>query len=252
MTWTINNPPDIIKNKSKEIIQACVLAANSALAKGLTQEEAIFAAMGTAKRLEQSSVAKQVKPKVPQHVQALLDRTVQQANEPENKAQINRAFLGKSALPSDQERTLVSADFNDKNQLVLLFDTGEQLITKAIDIDQSIQQYLSVSANGGFSPVLNNPQEGQVLSYNSTTETWENRTISSSGTEEDVYAKRVDFVGDTVIYKAEATAGTLDSASAWRIHRLIISVDGDVSETWAEGNTNFNKIWNDRLTYTYS
>lgn len=259
MTWTINNPPDIIKNKSKEIIQACVLAANSALAKGLTQEEAIFAAMGTAKRLEQSSVAKQVKPKVPQHVQALLDRTVQQVNEPENKAQINRAFLGKSALPSNQDRTLVSADFNDKNQLVLLFDTGEQLITKPIDIDQSIQQYLSVSTSGssggGSIDTLDGveiitPQDNEVLMYESSTGLWKNKAITTEG--EDVLAKRVDFVGEDIIYKAEAPVGTTDGSALWRIRKITIAVDGDVSETWASGNSTFNKIWTDRLTYTYS
>lgn len=434
MTWTINNPPDIIKNKSKEIIQACVLAANSALAKGLTQEEAIFAAMGTAKRLEQSSVTKQVKPRVPQHIQALLNKTVEQLKEPEHKAAINRAFLGKSALPSNQDRTLVSADFNDKNQLVLLFDTGEQLITKAIDIDQSIQQYLSVTTGGTSGPItgltnptdflgfnlsaahvagvgelswndvdgtldlgmkggnvtlqlgqeqhvrilnktgstflspqvvrlsgaqgnrltadlsiasnatfadntfavvtesiLNNqqgfattsglvrdvdtsafpegadlylssvtagaitnippvaparvirigycvrshhingsifvailehpdivelgsvlitsPQENQVLMYEQSTGLWKNKSVSEG---EDVLAKRVDFVGEDIIYKAEAPVGTTDGSSLWRIRKITIAVDGDVSETWASGNSTFNKIWTDRLTYTYS
>lgn len=259
MTWTINNPPDIIKNKSKEIIQACVTAANAALTKGLTQEEAVFAAMGVAKRLEQSSVVKQVKPKVPQHVQALLNRTVEQLKEPEHKASIDRAFLGKSALPSGQERTLVSADFNSKNQLVLLFNTGEQLITKSIDIDQSVQQYLNVSTGGSSGSLsidtlsdveIITPQNNDVLMYESSTGLWKNKAITAEGDE--VQAKRVDFVGEDIIYRAEAAVGTANTASLWRIHKLEISPDGDVSETWASGNASYNKIWDDRLTYAYS
>jgi hypothetical protein len=248
MQWNIKDLPFSVQNKPTELLQKGLTAANLALSKGLSEDEATFACLQKIKSLE-----KHLKPSVgvsrnvPEHVKQLLKQKLQ---EPEVQQSINKAFLGENSLESNKQRTVVNAEFNQNNQLVILFDTGEKITTKPIDITQNIEQYLSVSA--GFSPILNNPQEGQVLSYNSTTGFWENRTVSSSGTEEDVYAKRVDFVGDTVIYKAEATAGTLDSASAWRIHRLIVSVDGDVSETWAEGNTNFNKIWNDRLTYTYS
>ncbi len=70
--------------------------------------------------------------------------------------------------------------------------------------------------------------------------------------EEMVYSKRIDFVTDDLIYKAEASAGTLDTAVGWRIRKVVIGPDGDVSETWASGNTNFDKVWSNRLTYTYS
>ena len=149
MPWTLANPPSAVKNKPKHVIEACVLAANSALAKGLTEEEAIFACLGAAKRTEAQSVTKTVKRPVPQHIQALLERKIQ---EPETQAKINSVFLGKSALPADKERTLVQADFNSKNQLVLTFDTGEKITTSAPDIEQNIEQYLSVSS-GLFNPV---------------------------------------------------------------------------------------------------
>lgn len=71
--------------------------------------------------------------------------------------------------------------------------------------------------------------------------------------EEDmVYAKQTDFVTDNLIYKGEAVVGSLLSAPLWRIRRLVISLDGDVAETWASGNANFNKIWDDRLSLVYS
>jgi len=72
--------------------------------------------------------------------------------------------------------------------------------------------------------------------------------------EEIVYAKRVDFSADgSYLYRAEAVPGTAESANVWRIRRIdIAQSDGDVTETWAEGNALFNKVWDDRLTYTYS
>lgn len=247
MIWTKKDLPINLQQKPDHIISVGLTAANTALLKGLSTDEATFACTQAIKQLERASKPAAEPRKIPEHVKQLL---VKQVYQPDAAKSIHKAFLGDNALPVDQDRVVVNAEFNDKNQLVILFDTGEKITTKPLDVTQNIEQYLTVTA--GFSPLIDNPQEGQVLSYNSTTGRWENKTITTSGTEEDVYAKRVDFVGDTVIYKAEATAGTLDSASAWRIHRLVISVDGDVSETWAEGNTNFNKIWNDRLTYSYS
>lgn len=66
-----------------------------------------------------------------------------------------------------------------------------------------------------------------------------------------VFSKRIDFITDNELYKGEAPPGSLASTSTWRISKVIISVDGDVSETWAEGSANFNKSWLDRLTYSY-
>ena len=67
-----------------------------------------------------------------------------------------------------------------------------------------------------------------------------------------VFSKRVDFIGDTLMYKGEAIAGTPESSPLWRISRIDLANDGDVSETWAEGAANFNKIWTSRLSYSYS
>ena len=432
MPWTLANPPDAVKNKPKHVIEACVLTANSALTKGLTEEEAIFACLGAAKRTESQSVTKTVKRPVPQHIQALLERKIQ---EPETQAQINSVFLGKSALPADKERTLVQADFNSKNQLVLTFDTGEKITTSAPNIEQNIEQYLSVSTGGtsgpitgltnptdflGFNlsaghvagvgelswndtdgtldlglkggnvtlqigqeqvvrfvnhtavdfaemqvvrivgaqgnrlsadlaqsnsevnsnttfaivtePILKNqqgyatvsglvrnvdtsgfpegavlylspfvaggithilpvspnrnvrvgycvrshavvgsvfvniindpelnelpdvlvlsPQNNEVLMYESATGLWKNKAITQEGDE--VLSKRINFVGEDIIYKGEAPVGSLDSSSFWRIRKIIIAADGDVTEIWANGNSNYDKVWNNHLTYTYS
>lgn len=71
--------------------------------------------------------------------------------------------------------------------------------------------------------------------------------------EEDVvYAKQVDFISDSLFYKGEAAVGSLTSAPLWRVRKTVLAVDGDVSETWASGNANFDKVWDDRLSLVYS
>lgn len=62
--------------------------------------------------------------------------------------------------------------------------------------------------------------------------------------------KRIDFVGDTVIYKGEAVPGTSDSASVWQISKTTF-VGDDVIVSWANGTANSDKVWNNRETYNY-
>lgn len=69
--------------------------------------------------------------------------------------------------------------------------------------------------------------------------------------EEVPYAKRADFVGDTLIYVGHAQPGQAETASTWRIKRLTIGVDGDVTEEWAGGSASFDKVWADRASLSY-
>lgn len=68
--------------------------------------------------------------------------------------------------------------------------------------------------------------------------------------EEMKYSKRVDFVGSTVIYKGEATPGSLIDSSNWRIRKITI-INEDIQEEWAEGTANFDKMWSSRESYNY-
>jgi len=61
---------------------------------------------------------------------------------------------------------------------------------------------------------------------------------------------QVDSVGTTT-YLGYADAGSLTSASVWAIKK-IDEITNDVSITWADGNTNFDNIWDNRLTLTYA
>lgn len=67
-----------------------------------------------------------------------------------------------------------------------------------------------------------------------------------------VYAKRVDFVSDNLLYRGEAAVGSADSEAVWRIRRITFgAIDGDVTEQWAGGTADFDKAWADRLSLTY-
>lgn len=66
------------------------------------------------------------------------------------------------------------------------------------------------------------------------------------------YAKRTDIVSDLLIYKADAAVGSLESDAVWRVKRLTIGLDGDVTEEWANGSASFNAVWSDRASLTYS
>jgi len=70
--------------------------------------------------------------------------------------------------------------------------------------------------------------------------------------EEMPYAKRIDFITDNELYKAEAAVGSSESSPVWRIRKVIIAGDNDVSETWANGTSAYDKIWANRLSYSYS
>lgn len=65
------------------------------------------------------------------------------------------------------------------------------------------------------------------------------------------YAERTDIVSDALIYKGQADPGALDAAPVWRIRRLTIGVDGDVTTQWADGDANFDNVWADRATLNY-
>lgn len=69
------------------------------------------------------------------------------------------------------------------------------------------------------------------------------------------FAQRIDdTTSSTVYYFGEAQPGVLDAASTWRIQRITFITPGedDVDIEWADGNSDFDKVWDDRLGLSYS
>lgn len=77
-------------------------------------------------------------------------------------------------------------------------------------------------------------------------------TLPTTSEEDMAYSKRIDFVGEDVIYRGEAVVGSSEGSAVWRIRKILLSSDGDVVETWAGGTAVFDKTWTNRLNYTYS
>lgn len=51
--------------------------------------------------------------------------------------------VNKSVIPADPKRSLVSADFDAKNRLVLKFDDKEELITRPLEVLQ-VEQHIGI------------------------------------------------------------------------------------------------------------
>lgn len=66
------------------------------------------------------------------------------------------------------------------------------------------------------------------------------------------YAQVIDVVSDYLIYKGWAAVGSLTSSPLWRIQKIVIGFDDDVTKTWADGDAEFDNIWDNRLSLTYS
>lgn len=81
---------------------------------------------------------------------------------------------------------------------------------------------------------------------------WTQIITQDSGADVVKYAKQLDRISDTVFYFGEADPGTSVASSLWRIQLVTTQPDGDLSVEWADGTAAFTKVWNDRLSYTYS
>lgn len=79
--------------------------------------------------------------------------------------------------------------------------------------------------------------------------------------EDDVkQAEELDFVITgigpaeiTTLYIGRAEPGALKSAAVWSISKSVIEsgLDNDTSQSWADGDSNFDNVWDDHLILTY-
>lgn len=74
-----------------------------------------------------------------------------------------------------------------------------------------------------------------------------NKVVNTKAT---VYALRLDDVTGTS-YVGEAAPGALTSAASWRIKR-ITETGPDLVIEFADGNSDFDNIWDNRLALSYS
>ena len=61
---------------------------------------------------------------------------------------------------------------------------------------------------------------------------------------------KVDQVTATLFYVGEANFAAPSSNPVWRIRRIDTSAGVDV--TWADGNSNYDNVWDDHTSLTYA
>jgi len=68
------------------------------------------------------------------------------------------------------------------------------------------------------------------------------------------YTLAMDYSAATVLlYAGNAHPGTAKSEALWQIKKMVYDGNGDLTDVqWADGNTKFDNIWNDRASLSYS
>lgn len=64
------------------------------------------------------------------------------------------------------------------------------------------------------------------------------------------YTVRIDTVS-TTYYVGRALVGTAESSALWQIKKIVDS-SGDVTITYADGDSRYDNIWDNRLSLTYN
>ncbi len=61
-----------------------------------------------------------------------------------------------------------------------------------------------------------------------------------------------DGENSTYNYVGEAPVGSSESSAVWRIYRLTNSGTASIKKEWADGNSNFDNVWTNRASLSYS
>lgn len=64
-------------------------------------------------------------------------------------------------------------------------------------------------------------------------------------------AVRYEQVSSTLAYAGQAEPGTAGSDATWQIRRLSFTPSGDVTVEYAEQSAAYDKVWDDRASYSY-
>jgi hypothetical protein len=65
-------------------------------------------------------------------------------------------------------------------------------------------------------------------------------------------ALRFDGESSTYNYVGDAPEGSSESAAVWRIYRITNSGTASLAKEWADGNSNFDNVWANRASLSYS
>jgi len=97
----------------------------------------------------------------------------------------------------------------------------------------------------------------EIINFNDVTDTlnFEMRDVvivnGGGGVPEANLRKNFDFIDDFIVYVGVADNNASDTDNLWKIYRIERGDHDDLSCIFANGTELFDKVWNDRLTYTY-
>jgi hypothetical protein len=130
-----------MEGKSSKLKELFAKVANAALAKGQTEEEAIFAGTISVKIEEKKNQpAKAQSPKVPAHLAA-----VRSFSEP-------YSMVSKAVEPAPAVNSIKAAEFDNQGHLVLLMSDNTKLVSKTKAVQENIEQ--SVYITKDYKPFL--------------------------------------------------------------------------------------------------
>lgn len=289
MPWTIDNPPDVVKNKPKAVKELAVQAGNAALSQGRTEEEAIFAAIAAMKRAEakgavQKALGSPTSPLkgltkgyiakdssstsmgIPSHLRAILDMkkpepvpvVVNPLEDPKLLIKMIRNLEKEvKAIKDTPVRThtqnLVALGSN-RSEILLMDDVDTTGIQDGATPvwDDALKKFKMVVPTSSLPPAL-------VANLQNGTANQALVKVSSADYDykwEDMiittpgYNKLVDKVSDTLMYIGDAIPSALVTDALWRIKKIQQSTGG-ITIMFADDSSNFDKVWNDRANYLY-
>ena len=67
----------------------------------------------------------------------------------------------------------------------------------------------------------------------------------------DLFIKRFSYSSNLVEYEGRAKPGTGAGSARWQIRKFIYTSSLVTEITWADGNFEFDNVWNDRATIKF-
>lgn len=143
---------------------------------------------------------------------------------------MSTALFGKDAITGSQDPVIITNNALHTNQYV--WDTATLSWIKQVQ-----------SSSTGTSADVNITNTSIPVTQNGS---WTVTTLPT------LYSKRYDQVSDVLAYLGDASVGSATSGSVWRIQKLVFTTAGSVTITFADGNTNFDNVWDNRASLSYS
>lgn len=109
--------------------------------------------------------------------------------------------------------------------------------------------YLSPPISGTYLKYVE-PITGIVNTYLVSESVEDISTAIASLTASSDYLLLLDEAALTITYIGEAIPLTTTAQAKWRI-KVLETTGPDIAIKWADGSTSFDKVWDDRATYTY-